>query len=85
MANITEAEIRRIVENIIKGNAGASAAAWTSTEYNGRKLIGDKCQWAKDNGFGGVMIWAYETDLPLKHHASLGRAMYKVLRQTPNK
>ena len=40
MANITEAEIRRIVENIIKGNAGASAAAWTSTEYNGRKLIG---------------------------------------------
>lgn len=53
--------------------------------FNGRKLIGDKCQWAKDNGFGGVMIWAYETDLPLKHHASLGRAMYKVLRQTPNK
>ena len=40
MANITEAEIRRIVENIIKGNAGASATAWTSTAYNGRKLIG---------------------------------------------
>ena len=40
MANITEAEIRRIVENIIKGNAGSAASAWTSTEYNGRKLIG---------------------------------------------
>ena len=53
--------------------------------FNGRKLIAEKCQWTKDNGFGGVMIWAYETDLPLKHHASLGKAMYKVLRQTPNK
>lgn len=49
--------------------------------FNGRKLIAEKCQWAKDNDFGGVMIWAYETDLPLSHRASLGRAMYKVLQQ----
>ena len=40
MANITEAEIRKIVENIIKGTNGGAAAKWTSTEYNGRKLIG---------------------------------------------
>ena len=40
MANITEAEIRKIVENIIKGNQSATKAAYTSTEYNGRKLIG---------------------------------------------
>ncbi|MBQ9086577.1 MAG: aldehyde dehydrogenase EutE [Clostridia bacterium] len=40
MANITEAEIRKIVENIIKGTNGGTAAKWTSTEYNGRKLIG---------------------------------------------
>ncbi len=40
MANMTEAEIRRIVENILKGNAGASSATWSSTEYNGRALIG---------------------------------------------
>ncbi len=53
--------------------------------FNGRKLISEKCRWAKDNGFGGVMIWAYETDLPLNHHASLGRAMYKVLRQPKKK
>ena len=39
MANITEAEIRKIVENIIKGNT-ATTAQYTSTEYNGRKLIG---------------------------------------------
>ena len=39
MANITEAEIRKIVENIIKGNT-SSAAQYTPTEYNGRKLIG---------------------------------------------
>ncbi len=40
MANITEAEIRKIVENIIKGQGGATGASWTSTEYAGRKLIG---------------------------------------------
>lgn len=53
--------------------------------FNGRKLISEKCEWAKDNKFGGVMIWAYETDLPLNHHASLGRAMYRVLRQPKKK
>ncbi|MBE6546172.1 MAG: aldehyde dehydrogenase EutE [Ruminococcaceae bacterium] len=39
MANITEAEIRKIVESIVKGTASA-ASSYTSTEYNGRKLIG---------------------------------------------
>ncbi len=40
MANISEAEIRRIVENILKGSASASTASWSSTEYGGRKFIG---------------------------------------------
>ena len=40
MANITEAEIRKIVENILNGGAKASTANYTSTEYGGRKLIG---------------------------------------------
>ncbi|MBR2353695.1 MAG: aldehyde dehydrogenase EutE [Clostridia bacterium] len=40
MANITEAEIRKIVENILKGSAASSTASYSSTEYNGRKLIG---------------------------------------------
>ncbi|MBQ9111998.1 MAG: aldehyde dehydrogenase EutE [Clostridia bacterium] len=39
MANITEAEIRKIVESIIKGNT-SGAKNYSSTEYNGRKLIG---------------------------------------------
>ena len=39
MANITEAEIRKIVESIVKG-AQSSSAAWTSTEYAGRRLVG---------------------------------------------
>ena len=39
MANITEAEIRKIVESIIKGNT-TGAKYYSSTEYNGRKLIG---------------------------------------------
>ena len=40
MANITEAEIRKIVENIIKGASASKKSDWTSTEYGGRKLIG---------------------------------------------
>lgn len=40
MANITEAEIRKIVEAIVKGGAAPATARWTSTEYNGRKLLG---------------------------------------------
>ena len=39
MANITEAEIRKIVESIIKGNT-TGAKNYSSTEYGGRKLIG---------------------------------------------
>lgn len=40
MANITEAEIRKIVENIIKGQSGAAQCELSSVEYCGRKLIG---------------------------------------------
>ena len=40
MANITEAEIRKIVENIINGVSAGSSKAYTSTEYAGRRLIG---------------------------------------------
>ena len=41
MANITEAEIRKIVESIIKGTASSSNnLKYSPTEYNGRKLIG---------------------------------------------
>ena len=42
MANFTESDIRKIVESVVKSTVGAAApaAAYTSTEYNGRKLIG---------------------------------------------
>ena len=39
MANITEAEIRKIVESIVKGTQGA-AKNYSPTEYAGRKLVG---------------------------------------------
>ena len=39
MANITEAEIRQIVENIIKGTP-SGAKKYSSVEYEGRKLVG---------------------------------------------
>ena len=42
MAIFTESDIRKIVESVVKSTVGAAApaAAYTSTEYNGRKLIG---------------------------------------------
>ena len=40
MANITEAEIRKIVENIINGKSSGSEKSYSSTEYAGRRLIG---------------------------------------------
>jgi GH18 family chitinase len=53
--------------------------------FNGPDLIAEKCRWLKQAKFGGVMIWAYDTDLPLKHKASLAKAMYKVIRQPKKK
>lgn len=53
--------------------------------FNGPNLITEKCKWLKQEKFGGVMIWAYDTDVPLKHKASLARAMFKVIRQPKSK
>ena len=49
--------------------------------FNGPALIKEKCSWLKKNRFGGVMIWAYDTDVKLTHKASLARALYSVLKQ----
>lgn len=50
--------------------------------FNGPDLIREKCRWMKKEKFGGVMIWAYDTDVPLSDKASLARAMYTIVRQT---
>ena len=65
-------------EYVSKNQDGTNGPVHT---FNGPNLIAEKCRWCKENKFGGVMIWAYDTDVPLKHKASLGRAMYKVIRQ----
>lgn len=49
--------------------------------FNGPQLISEKCRWMKQEKFGGVMIWAYDTDVKMSHRASLAKAMYKVVRQ----
>lgn len=54
----------------------------TMHSFNGVNLIKDKCKWVKNNGYGGVMIWAYDTDVALTHKMSLGKAMYSVIKQT---
>ena len=69
-------------EFVSKNQDGSNGPPHT---FNGPALITEKCRWAKDNDFGGVMIWAYDTDMPLKHRASLARAMFKVLRQPAKK
>lgn len=69
-------------EFVSKNQDGTNGPVHT---FNGPKLISDKCKWAKQEQYGGVMIWAYDTDLPLKHKASLARAMFKVLRQPKKK
>ena len=49
--------------------------------FNGPQLISEKCRWMKQQKFGGVMIWAYDTDVKLGHRASLAKAMFKIVRQ----
>lgn len=49
--------------------------------FNGPALIREKCEWAKAEGYGGVMIWAYDTDVPLTKKYSLARAVFSVMRQ----
>lgn len=58
----------------------ADASNWHS--FNGANLIKQKCKWVKDNGYGGVMIWAYDTDVNLTNKMSLGKAMYSIIKQT---
>ena len=31
--------------------------------FNGPQLIAERCRWMKQEKFGGVMIWAYDTDI----------------------
>jgi hypothetical protein len=50
--------------------------------FNGPQLITEKCKWMKQQKFGGVMIWAYDTDVKMSHRASLAKAMYKVVKQS---
>ena len=65
MANITEAEIRKIVESIVKGSASGSKSSYTSTEYNGRPLIGvysdmNQAIDAAENGYRAVRSMTVE-------------------------
>ena len=43
--------------------------------FNTPEVIESKTQYAIDNGFGGVMIWHYNCDLPSSHEDSLLRAI----------
>ncbi len=47
--------------------------------FNTPDVIAKKTQYALDNGYGGVMIWHYNCDLPSSHEDSLLRAIGETL------
>ncbi len=49
--------------------------------FNGARLIGEKSKLARNERVGGVMVWAYEYDIPMKNSLSLRRAMFKEIRR----
>lgn len=68
------------VNEFISKNADGSDGPPHS--FNGATLIKEKCRWAKQEHMGGVMIWAYDTDIPLSKKDSLARAMFSVIKQS---
>lgn len=47
--------------------------------FNTPEVIKKKTEYALNNGYGGVMIWHYNCDLPSTHEDSLFRAIDKVI------
>lgn len=50
--------------------------------FNGYNLIQQKVKYVKDNKVGGIMIWAYDRDVPLSNQRSLARAISTILKPT---
>lgn len=50
--------------------------------FNGVNLIKQKCKHVTTNKMGGVMVWAYECDMPLSNARSLSKAMFSVIKRT---
>lgn len=48
--------------------------------FNGVTLIKQKAKYVKDNKLGGMMIWAYDRDVPLSNGRSLARAISQMVR-----
>ena len=52
--------------------------------FNTPEVIEQKTDFAINNGFGGVMIWNYNCDLPSSHEASLLRAIGQAVESNYN-
>lgn len=50
--------------------------------FNTPDVIADKTEYAVNHGFGGVMIWHYNCDLPSTHEDSLLRAVGSVIEKS---
>lgn len=53
--------------------------------FNTPEVIEKKTEYAINNGFGGVMIWHYNCDLPSTHEDSLLRAVDSAIKNVNNK
>ena len=49
--------------------------------FNTPEVIEAKTEYAINNGFGGVMIWHYNCDLPSTHEDSLLRAVDSAIKK----
>lgn len=47
--------------------------------FNSPAMIAKKTQWAVDSGYGGMMIWHFDQDVPINDGRSLLRAMDSVI------
>lgn len=57
------------------GNVEGADVKDMTIYYNGPDRIYEKTKWAKDNGYGGIMIWDLNQDIEFGNGASLMRAI----------
>jgi GH18 family chitinase len=56
-------------------NVNSTSVNGTTYYYNGPDRISAKTTWAKDNGYGGIMIWDINHDIAFSNSSSLLRAI----------
>ncbi len=81
---IGQPELGATYREIIAGGGSSFADRWENDGktygYTGRATVSEKTQYAIDNGFGGVMIWAIDQDLDPSDERSLLRCISETMK-----